>query len=139
MNSEFLYPTKLIVTCNSDSEYRTSMRLIMKMKTPSLDLNCMDSVSADESDFDPDAALTFMKKLYEKTETNPDLMKLYIASASVFLTEDPTTGIAVLFAYDNLEKFHKCLSQHFDNEDEPLTKNEHYMSILSKMTTVRKR
>jgi len=139
IEEEFTYPVDNIVLCGSDSEYRVSMRSMMKMGKNKTNTEIdnpdeADAISADEQDFDQFAAITFMKGLFGKTEKDKDLMALYVAAAGAFLTTDPTTGIVVLFAYDNFAEFHLCLKDYFEHPENKLTENEHYIFLLAKMT-----
>lgn len=131
---KFSYPTHIIINCDSDADYRISMRKLMSMKKIDIEIDDIDEVSKDECDFDPESTLMFLKKLYDETENNTDLMDLYVAAAGAFLSADPTTGIVVLFAYENLVTFHLCLTYYFEHPEDKISENEHYIALLTKMT-----
>ena len=101
------------VTYSNDVEFRAAIRRVFGMKpfVPSDidDEMVLDPVTADELDYDVDAASLVMDDVFDKTSVDPLFQELYDHAAAKMLSLDRTIGMAVLFAYDNFAHYHRCL------------------------------
>jgi hypothetical protein len=134
--SAFVYPYAAAVSYSEDAGYRAALRSLIGMAPADLSAYPADAdaVSKDEMDYDFDAVLTFIDRLWGATETTPALVSLYVMAAGAMLSEDPSIGLVVLMAYDNLAMFHACLATHFDPFlDVALADNEFYVALVNKM------
>jgi hypothetical protein len=135
--SALVYPYTTVVSYSDDAAYRAALRDLIGMVPADLSAypSDADAVSKDEIDYDLEAALTFMDHLWVATAKTPELSALYAMAAGAMLSEDPSVGLVVLMAYDNLAMFHACLATHFDPlSDVALADNEFYVALVKKMT-----
>jgi len=86
------------ISYDSDEEYRYTIRTIFNF------------VSNDDDDEVNDAQMAkVLDWVYSKTKDNSLFNTVYIKAASFMISENPETGLVVLFAYDYLPLFHQML------------------------------
>lgn len=126
------------ISYSDDVEFRAAIRRVFSMKPllPSNDDDEMmlDPVTADELDYDVDAASIVMDDVFDKTSTDPLFQELYDHAAAKMMSLDRTIGMAVLFAYDNFAHYHRCLCVFFR---EPSTWNRGHPAFLSMLEKIR--
>ena len=118
------------IVYTNDMEYRAVLRTLFCMSgSKNADvLNDLDEVSADELDFDEDAASRALDTLYEKTRDHPLFQEIYDLAAALMFSTDRSIGLSVLFSYDYLVLFHPCIycflerPGEFNKEYEPFAK-----------------
>ena len=49
------------------------------------------------------------------TSSNESIVELYVLAAAALLTEDPMTGLLIMFSFDYLKDFYILLREHFEN------------------------
>lgn len=140
IHSEYSYPVDLDIEYSNDFEYRKSLRRLFQMNSsnyPSIVKSDIDIVSRDELEYDEHSADLAMDCVIKKTCGNPLFYALYEQAATFMLSTNIDIGLAVLFSYDNLILFHRCLSDYFkslmDNEDTFTDQNVNYKLIYKKL------
>jgi len=109
------YNTKLLIHYSNDYEYRSCLRELFSMKRViQLDPD-LDEITRDEQDYDIDAASQKLDFILEQTGGHPRFQELYDIAASKMISTDRSIGLSVLFSYDYLAFFHKCLCSFFDD------------------------
>jgi hypothetical protein len=127
------YNTKLVIQYSNDREYRASLREIFSMKRViRLDPD-LDEISRDEQDYDIDAASQKMDFIFERTSGHPRFQELYDIAASKMISMDRNIGLSVLFSYDYLALFHRCLCSFFDDPDEFDEANMAFVALKKKI------
>jgi hypothetical protein len=107
------YDTSLVeVSYANDTEYRAVFRRVFGMKPVPRDAD-MDALTADEIDYDVEAASRAMDNVYERTASDPLFQELYDLAAAKMFSLDRTIGMAILFAFDNFAHYHQCLRLFF--------------------------
>jgi hypothetical protein len=107
------YDTSVVeVSYVNDGEYRAVFRRVFGMKTLPPDAD-MDALTADEIDYDVDAASAVMDSVFERTESDPLFQELYDLAAAKMFSLERTIGMAILFAFDNFAHYHQCLRLYF--------------------------
>jgi hypothetical protein len=69
----------------------------------------LDEETLDELDYDEEASTLAMDFIYSKTTDNVLFRELYTVAATRMFSTDLETGMTILFSYDYLLLFHKCL------------------------------
>jgi len=127
------YNTKLVIQYSNDREYRASLRELFSMKRViRLDPD-LDEISRDEQDYDIDAASQKMDFIFERTSDHPRFQELYDIAASKMISTDRNIGLSVLFSYDYLVFFHRCLCSYFDDPDEFDETNAAFVALKKKI------
>ena len=122
------------VRYENDSGYRSCMRKLFCMITPEdLDTD-LDEITMDENDYDEEAATKAMDFIYAKTHKHPVFRTLYEKGAGCMLSTDPEIGLAVLFSYDYMAMFHKCIRCFFENPDNFNEECDEYAELHTKLT-----
>jgi hypothetical protein len=93
----------------------------------------MDEESRDELMYDDNAVIKVMGNIYHLTRDNLLFQKLYDLGAEKMISTDREIGQAVLFSYDYLPLFHKCLAGFLRNPDGFDENNEFYVALLKKI------
>jgi hypothetical protein len=93
----------------------------------------MDEESRDELMYDNDAVIAIMGNLFELTRDNVLFQNLYDLAAEKMISTNREIGQAVLFSYDYLPLFHKCLAGFLRNPDGFNDSNEFYVALLKKI------
>lgn len=97
------------ISYTGDREYRATFRRIFRMRLVSAGLDIHDAITADELNYDVDAASAMMDAIFDQTSTHPLFQELYDHAAAKMFSLDRTIGMAVLFSYDYFADFHRCL------------------------------
>jgi len=98
------------ISYTSDQEYRAVFRRIFRMKLMPTDVDMeIDAITADEWNYDANAASALMDAIFDQTVTHPLFQELYDYAAAKMFSLDRTIGMAVLFSYDYFPDFHRCL------------------------------
>jgi hypothetical protein len=79
--------------------------------------NDFDDETRDEMSYDEDAAKRMMDAIFDATKHHPLFQTLYDMAAARMFSIDRDIGLAVLFSYDYLSKFHACVAQFIDSPD----------------------
>jgi hypothetical protein len=110
MSSPTSYDTSVSeISYTCDREYRAIFRTIFRMKMVPADMSVLDALTADELNYDVDAASGMMDTIFNQTEEQPLFQELYDHAAAKMFSLDRTIGMAVLFSYDYFAAFHRCL------------------------------
>jgi hypothetical protein len=103
------------------------------MKDPDLsDYVDLDEETRDELLFDEAAISKVTDKIYDITKNNVLFQELYTLAAGRFISTNMEIGLAVVFCYDYLPLFHKCLGSFFRNEFD--TDNLFYKELKTKLS-----
>ena len=114
---EIPYEMTLNIAYKNDIEYRKCLRCIFCMIPAEESDDSLDEITRDENDYDELAAKRAMDFIYENTNEHPLFTHLYEKAASHMLSLDKSIGLAVLFSYDYLQTFHKCIQSYFLERD----------------------
>ena len=122
-------------TYSSNMEYRDFLRDIFFMKLPKNPENPdeIDDETLDENNYDEDIISRTMDLLFELTKGNGLFHHLYVSAAAKMLSEQLDIGQAVLFSYDYLPLFHKCLGCFFKEPSRFDETNEFYVALMKKL------
>ncbi len=69
-------------------------------------------------EFDDKAINDSITDLYERVKDNEGLQECMKTCASIFFSEDPITGLMVMFSFDYMYITHQCLSGYIMQNDE---------------------
>lgn len=138
--SDYSYPVDLDIEYSNDFEYRKSLRRLFQMNSSNYPSNIesdIDPVSRDELEYDEQSAEIAMECVIRKTRENPLFYALYEQSATFMFSTNIDIGLAVLFSYDYLLLFHRCLSDYFksltDSNETFTDQNENYKALYNKL------
>lgn len=122
-------------TYNSNMEYRDFLRDIFFMNLPKNPENPddIDNETLDENNYDEDVISRTMDVLFELTKGNGLFQQLYVSAAAKMLSEQLEIGQAVLFSYDYLPLFHKCLGCFIKEPSTFDETNEFYVGLMKKL------
>jgi hypothetical protein len=144
IHSDYCYPVDLNIEYSNDFEYRKSLRRLFQMNSsnyPSIVESDIDNITRDEQEYDEQSAAMAMECVIHKTRDNPLFYALYEQSATFMFSTNIDIGLAVLFSYDYLLLFHRCLSDYFksltDNKTPFTIENENYKALYNKLFTKR--
>lgn len=122
-NNIMRYRTEVVVKYGDTREYRHCCRELFEMdhtiyekKVQELrDHNKeeLDDETLDELAYDGDATTKVMDFVFEQTKGVAEFRELYQIAALRMFSEDPNIGLAVLFSYDYMERYHSCLVEFF--------------------------
>lgn len=99
----------------NDAEYRKCIRDLFRMKNVDVEGD-IDDISRDEMDYDEDSINTVMAQLYELTKNNAHFQELYDLAAAKLMSMDRETGQVVLFSFQYMWLYHKCLAAFYQND-----------------------
>lgn len=99
----------------NDAEYRKCIRDLFRMKNVDVEGD-IDDISRDEMDYDEDSINTVMAQLYELTKNNAHFQELYDLAAAKLMSIDRETGQVVLFSFQYMWLYHKCLAAFYHND-----------------------
>jgi len=94
------------ISYETDEEYRKCLGLIFGSEYFGVN-NTEDSDGGD-----------VLSIIYAATSADPRFANLYNRCAALLLSDDPTTGIAILFSYSCFAKFHALLTLFMSNREE---------------------
>lgn len=122
-NNIMRYRTEVIVKYSDTREYRKCCRELFDMNHETYEKTVkelqdhnkeeLDEETLDEMAYDGDATTKVMDFLFEQTKDVVEFQELYRTAALRMFSEDPNIGLAVLFSYDYMERFHSCLVEYF--------------------------
>jgi hypothetical protein len=93
----------------------------------------IDEITRDEQDYDEFAASKTMDFVYEKTFEHVLFQELYDIAASKMISMDRSIGLAVLFSYDYMALFHRCLCCYFTKPEDFTETHDSYVSLKKKL------
>jgi hypothetical protein len=130
-----MFISNLQISYSNDEEYRQCMREIvgMNVETMKSKFDGLDDVSRDELLFDNDAAIKYLDFIYDETHKNSLFSEIYKIAAGFMLSTDQSFGVSVLFSYDYLDLFYKCLNEYFKNKAAFSGENVAYVKLLAKL------
>lgn len=106
------------VSYNTDDEYRDVVRTLFGF--------------ADEDD-DENQIAKVLDWIFAETKSNPLFQTVYIKAASFMISENPETGLTILFAYDYLPLFHAMLLAFRSLGDKFDETNPSYVNLYKKL------
>ena len=123
MENKYKYPTELDISYDNTQEYRCCIRSLFHMniikQNPEINEDePLDEETLDELNYDEEAGILAMDYIYSKTADNVLFRELYTVAATRMFSTDLETGMTILFSYDYLLLFHKCLVCFFKTPDE---------------------
>lgn len=136
MNTHCVYNIDAVAVYTDNKSYRSTLRRLFFMDVSmcaAMDHESMDDESRDELMYDNDAVITVMGNLFELTRDNVLFQNLYDLAAEKMISTNREIGQAVLFSYDYLPLFHKCLAGFLRNPDGFNDSNEFYVALLKKI------
>lgn len=122
------------VDYENDSQYRACLRKTFCMITPGDLYTDVDAITLDENDFDGEATTQAMDFVFARTHHNPLFCYLYDQAAAKMLSTDREIGLAVLFSYDYMALFHKCIQCFLERPDEFTRDCGEYKELHNKIT-----
>ena len=118
--SVYTYPIDIPeISYVNDAEYQDQIRLLFHMK-PS-------------DEYDENAAIRAMDAIYEFTKQSPLFEKAYVLAANKLFLEDPAMGLPILFSYDYLDVFHRCLVHYLRTPETFDETTAIYQELLSRV------
>ena len=136
MNTYCGYNIDAIAVYTDNKSYRSTLRQLFFMDVSmcsEMDNESMDEESRDELMYDNDAVITVMGNLFELTRDNVLFQNLYDLAAEKMISTNREIGQAVLFSYDYLPLFHKCLAGFLRNPVGFNDSDEFYVALLKKI------
>lgn len=135
MNIQDRYNINLDVTYQNNEQYRASLRHLfyMDISMCPLTMESIDEETRDELMYDEATVSKVMDELFVLTFENPLFQKLYDSAAEKMISTNREIGQAVLFSYDYLALFHKCLAGFIKNPETFDENNEYYVSLIKKI------
>ena len=130
------YNIDVIAVYTDNKSYRSTLRQLFFMDVsmcPATVDESMDEESRDELMYDDATVFKVMGNIYDLTRDNLLFQKLYDLGAEKMISTDREIGQAVLFSYDYLPLFHKCLAGFLRNPDDFDENNEFYVALLKKI------
>jgi hypothetical protein len=130
------YNIDAIAVYTDNKSYRSTLRRLFFMDVsmcPAMDDETIDEETRDEMMYDNDAVITVMGNLFELTRDNVLFQNLYDLAAEKMISTNREIGQAVLFSYDYLPLFHKCLAGFLRNPDSFNDSDEFYVTLLKKI------
>ena len=128
------YNLNLDVTYENNEQYRATLRRLFYMDISNCSIDeSIDDETRDELLYDENAVNDVMDELFCITAQFPLFQTLYDNAAAKMISTDRTIGQAVLFSYDYLSLFHRCLASFIKNPDTFDENNEYYVALLKKI------
>jgi hypothetical protein len=93
-----------------------------------------DKETRDEIEYDDESAGLMMQYIRNHTKELPIFHKLYELAAARFLSRDHEIGVAILYAYEYLPFFHKCLCIFFNNAADLTEQSPDYETLVSMLS-----
>lgn len=114
-----MYPIDLTINYTNDTEYRQQIRLLAGMSNQFIEnKEYMDEISIDETDYDETKMNELIDYIIKETSSCDELQELYKLAAATMFSLDISIGVVVLFSFDYLVYFHRCLQFYFKNKFE---------------------
>jgi hypothetical protein len=136
------YPIDLVINYNNTNEYRVCIRKLFDMncknyeekikKIETHNNEILDDETRDEISYDDISAKKMLEFIFKETENIYEFSELYKKAAARMLSLDETIGQAILFSYDYLYDYHRCLVDFFNGV---FNKNSNsYRELLRKLS-----
>lgn len=125
-----------VAVYTDNKSYRCTLRRLFFMDVSMSHVTVdesMDEESRDELMYDEATVFKVMGNLFDLTRDNELFQKLYDLAAEKMISTNREIGQAVLFSYDYLPLFHKCLAGFLRNPDGFDENNEFYVALLKKI------
>jgi hypothetical protein len=135
MSIERQFDINMEASYQSNEQYRATLRrmFFMDVSMCALTLESIDEETRDELTYDESTVSAVMDKLFDITKGHPLFQYLYDAGAAKMISTNREIGQAVLFSYDYLPLFHKCLASFIRNPEDFNESNEYYVSLSKKI------
>jgi len=128
------YNLNLDVTYENNEQYRATLRRLFYMDISNCSIDeSIDDETRDELMYDENSVNAVMDELFCMTVQFPLFQKLYDNAAAKMISTDQTIGQAVLFSYDYLALFHRCLASFINSPETFDENNEYYVALLKKI------
>ena len=137
-----MYPKDLIIPkYTTNTGYRQCLREIFKMipdnypdtvrKLEEELGDDFDKETRDEIEYDDESAGLMMQYIRNQTKHLPIFQRLYEMAAARFLSRDHEIGVAILYAYDYMPYFHKCICIFLNNPDNLTEETQEYRELVN--------
>jgi hypothetical protein len=123
------YNHNLDVAYENDFQYRSCLRELFCMVPKEDSDDSLDEITLDENNYDEESAEKALNYVYKKTEHHPLFNHLYNKAALLMFSMDNNIGLSVLFSYDYLQMFHKCLYCFIEKPNEFNENSEPYRKL----------
>jgi hypothetical protein len=135
MNFQRRFNIEMQVLYQSNTEYRAELRKMFYMDVSpcALDIEHLDFETRDELEYDENKISSVMDDLFLLTKGNAWFQKLYDSAAEKMFSTNREIGQAVLFSYDYLPLFHKCLASFIKDPSTFDETNEFYVALSKKI------
>ena len=110
------YKLDYVVEYTNDEEYRNCVQNVFM-------INVEEHEDPEYIIFDEIKVKHTIEKIYELTCRYEIFTNLYVKAANKILSEDAELGLIILFSYDYLNLFHKCLNIHFNENNKQIAEN----------------
>ena len=90
-----------------------------------------DKETRDEIEYDEDSAALMMQYIRNQTKHLPIFQRLYEMAAARFLSRDHEIGVAILYAYEYLPFFHKCVCIFLNNPADLTEETQEYSELVN--------
>jgi len=123
----------------TNTEYRECLRRLFSMDPANYPENTRiyaeewDTETLDEMCYDNETASKIMDFVYEKTKDNELFKKLYDLAAARMISMDREVGLCILFSYDFMDLFHRCVVDFLRTPAAWTSTTESYVALLKKL------
>ena len=117
------YRLETVVEYSNSEEYRRCSRELFGMDPKVYEKNIaalenhnqeeLDQETRDELAYDEAAVNKTVDYVLDCTKGVAEFEEVYKMAARRMMSEDPEIGIAILFSYDYMQRFHQCLVEFF--------------------------
>jgi hypothetical protein len=136
------YPLDICIEYADTKEYRQCLRNLFIMKEENYSekiallssVEELDDVTIDEISFDEESSSLVMDYVESITISNELFKQVYQLAAARMFSTDLSIGVAILFSYDYLVYFHRCLVDFIRTPDSFTKDNVHYKNLLEKIS-----
>lgn len=126
--SVYTYPVDIPeISYANDAEYQDQIRMLFHMKA-------VDTDDDPSDEYDENAAMLAMDAIYERTKHSALFEKVYVLAANKLFLEDPAMGLPILFSYDYLDVFHRCLVHYLRTPETFHETTAIYQELLSRIS-----
>jgi len=123
----------------TNAEYRECLRRLFSMDPANYPENTRiyaeewDTETLDEMCYDNETASKIMDFVYAKTKDNDLFQKLYDLAAARMISMDREVGLCILFSYDFMGQFHRCVVDFLRTPATWTSTAESYVALLKKL------
>jgi hypothetical protein len=135
MDIEKRFDINMTVSYDSNETYRSTLRRLffMDISMCPLTMESIDEETRDELMYDEQTVSKTMDELFILTFENEHFQKLYDSAAEKMISTNREIGQAVLFSYDYLALFQKCLASFIKSPGTFDETNEFYVALSKKI------